>query len=162
MWLCSDPSDRLLSQRRPCGSVLQLGVLFDVILLRHTVALLAIDLLEFGLNEATVSPHTMSQWVSSSVQRLLVLTASVCSSTLQLHTSNGALLSCALGIVLFWVASRRVKTHCCVRSCSHWDASVQSWFQYILHFMWLVTVQATKEPVFNLDGLKVKKIFADS
>lgn len=47
-----------------------------------------------------VSPHTlMSQRVSSSVQRLLLPTSSVCSIMFQLHTSNGTLCSDVLGLV---------------------------------------------------------------
>lgn len=87
----------------------------------------------------------MSQSASSFVQALLCSTASVCSITLHLGTSDGALLSAALSLESQRVSSQTQKQHGCTCSYSHWDG-----LHWISHGLRVQT--KTVPSIFNLDG----------
>lgn len=127
------------------------------------------DALKLGLNGG-FSPHTdepMGLLICPGPQCSM---SAICSITSQLHISNGTLWSGTLGSYEW---RQTVKTHCCVLSSSHWEASVQmpfetisqKWFQCILQKLRAHVISAcwdNKGPSsFNVDGMK-NRILAGS
>lgn len=149
----NDPSNRLLQQRRRSRVIVQLNCSVTSYCSDRQRYMLIHEALELGLNRATISSCT-----DEPIRVLLCLGTAGFYCFCLLHDVKN-LQWC------FLVAWQRVKTHQCVRSCSHWEAIVQKyfettsqrWFCKNQDFMWFQIVKPPKQPShFNQDGLETR------